>query len=101
MTTCEDTAAFTAKTLDDPRTLNKRLHIRVPSNYLSQREMIAIWERLSGHRVKTYEMSEKETDESADGALPTLRIWGLPSPATLESHSGCSTHIYFVRACSG
>ncbi|KAK7839258.1 isoflavone reductase like protein, partial [Quercus suber] len=33
-------ALYTIKTIDDPRTLNKTLHIRPPENILSQRELI-------------------------------------------------------------
>ena len=69
MTVSEDTAAFTAKAVLDPRTLNKRLHIRLPSNLLSQRDLIATWERLAGHPVKTSVMTAQEVDDSISGAL--------------------------------
>ena len=69
MTVCEDTAAFTAKAVLDPRLLNRRLHIRVPGNYLSQRDLVALWERLAGHPVRVYQMSAQEVEDSAEGAL--------------------------------
>ena len=69
MTVAEDTAAFTAKAVLDAHTLNKRVHIRIPSNLLSQRNLISIWEHLAGYPVKTSQMTAEEVDQSVSGLV--------------------------------
>lgn len=39
-----DVAAFTIRTVDDPRTLNKALYLRPPRNVYSMNELVEIWE---------------------------------------------------------
>ena len=43
-----DVATYIIKSIDDPRALNKTIYIRPPENILSQNELIAKWEKLSG-----------------------------------------------------
>ncbi|XVF59656.1 hypothetical protein PTKIN_Ptkin07bG0293300 [Pterospermum kingtungense] len=50
----DDIATYTIKAADDPRTLNKTLYIRPPSNVLSFNEIVSLWERKIG---KTLEKS--------------------------------------------
>ncbi|RLN00991.1 hypothetical protein C2845_PM06G25970 [Panicum miliaceum] len=45
----DDAATYTIKSLDDPRTLNKTIYLRPPENILSQNDLIAKWEKLSGN----------------------------------------------------
>ncbi|XLV01330.1 hypothetical protein S245_015667, partial [Arachis hypogaea] len=40
----KDIAAYTIKTIDDPRTLNKSLYLRPPANVLSFNELVSLWE---------------------------------------------------------
>ncbi|KAK7406727.1 hypothetical protein VNO78_08357 [Psophocarpus tetragonolobus] len=40
----EDVATYTIKAVDDPRTLNKTLHIRLPANTLTFNELVSLWE---------------------------------------------------------
>ncbi|KAF8112280.1 hypothetical protein N665_0065s0058 [Sinapis alba] len=40
-----DAAAFTIKTIDDPRTLNKTLYLRPPGNVCSMNDLVELWER--------------------------------------------------------
>ncbi|KAK9148187.1 hypothetical protein Scep_006944 [Stephania cephalantha] len=47
----DDVATYTIKIVDDPRTLNKTVYIRPPENIISQREMISIWEELTGKKL--------------------------------------------------
>ncbi|KAM0005818.1 putative oxidoreductase [Helianthus debilis subsp. tardiflorus] len=56
----DDIAAYTIKTIDDPRTLNKTLYIRPPANILSQRQVVEIWEKLLGKVLQKSSMSEKQ-----------------------------------------
>jgi uncharacterized protein YbjT (DUF2867 family) len=44
----DDIATYTIKSIDDPRTLNKTIYIRPQENILTQNEVIAKWEKLSG-----------------------------------------------------
>ena len=44
----DDIATYTIKSIDDPRTLNKTMYIRPQENILTQNEVIAKWEKLSG-----------------------------------------------------
>ncbi|XP_006656086.1 phenylcoumaran benzylic ether reductase Pyrc5-like [Oryza brachyantha] len=48
----EDVGTYTIKAVDDPRTLNKILYLRPPSNILSHNELISLWEKKVG---KTFE----------------------------------------------
>ncbi|XP_076929491.1 bifunctional pinoresinol-lariciresinol reductase-like [Bidens hawaiensis] len=56
----DDVAAYTIKTIDDPRTLNKTLYIRPPANILSQREVVGLWEKLIGKELHKSSLSEQE-----------------------------------------
>ncbi|KAL6905924.1 hypothetical protein ACP4OV_003525 [Aristida adscensionis] len=44
----DDAATYTIKSIDDPRTLNKTIYLRPQENILTQNELIAKWEQLSG-----------------------------------------------------
>ncbi|KAJ9537557.1 hypothetical protein OSB04_030290 [Centaurea solstitialis] len=59
----DDVAAYTIKTIDDPRTLNKTIYLRPPENILSQREVVEIWEKLIGKELKKSCLSEQEIFE--------------------------------------
>ncbi|VAH41737.1 unnamed protein product [Triticum turgidum subsp. durum] len=48
----DDIAAYTIKCVDDPRALNKTIYLRPQENILSQNELIAKWEKLSGKVLK-------------------------------------------------
>ena len=43
-----DVAAFTISAVDDPRTLNKAVHLRPPGNVYSMNELVGIWESKIG-----------------------------------------------------
>ncbi|XP_076882477.1 phenylcoumaran benzylic ether reductase POP1-like [Bidens hawaiensis] len=56
----EDIALTTIKAVDDPRTLNKTLIFRPPSNTLSFNEIVSIWESKIGKTLeKTYVPEEQ------------------------------------------
>lgn len=48
------------KAATDPRTLNKTVYIRPPQNILSQRELIQIWEKLSGKVLEKISVSAQD-----------------------------------------
>ncbi|XP_010428545.1 PREDICTED: isoflavone reductase homolog P3 [Camelina sativa] len=56
----EDTAAYTIRTVDDPRTLNKTLYIKSPRNTLSMNEMVTLWEKKIGKSLEKTHISEEE-----------------------------------------
>ncbi|GLJ10773.1 hypothetical protein SUGI_0134700 [Cryptomeria japonica] len=56
----DDVGIYIVKSIDDPRTLNKTMFMRPPKNILSQNEVVEIWERLSGLKLKKIYMSEDQ-----------------------------------------
>lgn len=56
----KDVAAFTIKAVDDPRTLNKALHLRPPGNVYSMNELVEIWEAKIGKKLERVFVSEQE-----------------------------------------
>lgn len=56
----DDIAAYTIKSVDDPRALNKTLYIRPPQNILSQCQVIQLWEKHIGKQLHKSSISEQE-----------------------------------------
>ncbi|KAF2308863.1 hypothetical protein GH714_022176 [Hevea brasiliensis] len=56
----DDVATYTIKTIDDPRTLNKTLYLRPPENILSQRQLVEMWEKLSGATLEKTSISGEQ-----------------------------------------
>lgn len=56
----DDIATYTIKSIDDPRTLNKTLYLRPPENILTQRELVEIWEKLTGETLEKITISEED-----------------------------------------
>ncbi|RVW77145.1 Isoflavone reductase-like [Vitis vinifera] len=55
----DDVATYAIKTIDDPRTLNKTVYIRPPENILSQRQIVEMWEKLTGKTLDKSSISKK------------------------------------------
>ncbi|KAK4584224.1 hypothetical protein RGQ29_022100 [Quercus rubra] len=56
----EDIATYTIEAVDDPRTLNKVLHVRPPANILSFNEIVSLWEKKIGKTLeKTYLLEDQ------------------------------------------
>ncbi|KDP39738.1 hypothetical protein JCGZ_02758 [Jatropha curcas] len=64
----DDIATYTIKTIDDPRTLNKTLYLRPPENILSQRQLVEMWENLSGKSLEKISISAEEFLDSMKDA---------------------------------
>lgn len=62
-----DVATYTIKTVDDPRALNKTVYIRPPDNILSQREIVEIWEKLTGKELHKFGISKEDFLSSMEG----------------------------------
>ncbi|KAI3505432.1 hypothetical protein L1887_27561 [Cichorium endivia] len=56
----DDIAAYTIRTIDDPRTCNKTVYIRPSENILSQREVVELWEKLIGKQLEKSSLSEQD-----------------------------------------
>ncbi|KAK9148178.1 hypothetical protein Scep_006935 [Stephania cephalantha] len=64
----DDVAIYTIKTLDDPRTINKTLHLVPPENIVSQNELIEIWEKLIGKKLEKSNVSREDFLAIMEGA---------------------------------
>eukprot|EP00252_Welwitschia_mirabilis_P024478 TRINITY_DN7283_c0_g1_i3.p1 TRINITY_DN7283_c0_g1~~TRINITY_DN7283_c0_g1_i3.p1 ORF type:complete len:336 (+),score=78.32 TRINITY_DN7283_c0_g1_i3:193-1200(+) len=66
-----DVARYTIKAVDDPRALNKTLHIRPPENTLSTNELVGMWEKKIGKPLeKIYVTEEQLLKLIADSPFP-------------------------------
>ena len=63
----EDIATFTIKAVDDPRTLNKTLYLRLPANTLSFNELVGIWEKKIDKTLDKVYVPEEEVLKSITG----------------------------------
>ncbi|KAK3440987.1 hypothetical protein EUGRSUZ_B01253 [Eucalyptus grandis] len=56
----DDIGAYTIKAVDDPRTLNKILYIRLPANTYSFNDLVSLWERKIGKTLERVYVSEEK-----------------------------------------
>lgn len=63
----DDIATYTIKTIDDPRTLNKTVYLRPPENILSQRQLVELWEKVSGRTLEKRSISAEDFLASMKG----------------------------------
>ncbi len=63
----DDIATITIKSVDDPRTLNKQLVIRPPTNVLSFNELIEIWEEKIVNKLEKSYVPESTLRKQLDG----------------------------------
>jgi hypothetical protein len=63
----ESVAAFTIKTIDDPRTLNKILYIRPEANTLSYNDLISLWEKETCKTLKRVYIPEEQVLKMIQG----------------------------------
>jgi len=71
----EDIGTFTIKAVDDPRTLNKILYLRLPANTFSLNELVALWEKKIGKSLeKTYIPEEEVLKKIAESPFPLNAI---------------------------
>ncbi|KAF3441089.1 hypothetical protein FNV43_RR19375 [Rhamnella rubrinervis] len=67
----EDIATYTIKAADDPRTLNKILHLRPRANILSYNELVSIWENKIGKTIdKTYILEDQLLKSIQESSFP-------------------------------
>ncbi|CAN1748824.1 Bifunctional pinoresinol-lariciresinol reductase [Linum perenne] len=56
----DDVAKYTIKAIEDDRTVNKTVYLRPPENMMSQRELVAVWEKLSGNQLEKIELPPQD-----------------------------------------
>ena len=84
----EDIAAYTIKAADDPRTLNKIVHLRPPANTLSCNEIVSLWEKKIGKTLEKIYVPEKEVLEKIQGLLiPRPILWNSEKKKIFEYNS--------------
>lgn len=66
-----DVAAFTISAVDDPRTLNKAVHLRPQGNVYSMNELVELWEGKIGNKLKKIYVPEEEL-------LKKIKGWRMP-----------------------
>lgn len=63
----DDIATYATKTIDDPRTLNKTLHLRPPGCIVTQRQLVETWESLVGKKLEKVTLSKEDFLDSMKG----------------------------------
>ncbi|KAH9319829.1 hypothetical protein KI387_021598, partial [Taxus chinensis] len=81
----EDIGTFTIKAVDDPRTLNKTLYLRLPANTYSFNDLVALWEKKIGKTLEKVYVPE-------EALLKTIE--DTPFPASIGIAIG---HSIFVK----
>ncbi|GAB4853885.1 Phenylcoumaran benzylic ether reductase Pyrc5 [Ancistrocladus abbreviatus] len=56
----EDVAAYTIRSVDDPRTLNKSLYVKPADNIYSFNELVSLWEKKIGKSIESIHLSEEQ-----------------------------------------
>ncbi|KAK7275133.1 hypothetical protein RIF29_16241 [Crotalaria pallida] len=77
--TQEDVGTYTIKAVDDPRTLNKIVHIRLPTNYLTMNEIVSMWENKIGKTLEKIYIQEEQILKNIKEAasLHLSYVWAL------------------------
>ncbi|XP_048132244.1 phenylcoumaran benzylic ether reductase POP1-like [Rhodamnia argentea] len=66
----DDIGTYTIKAVDDPRTLNKILHIRPPANTYSMNDLTSLWERKIGKTLQRVYIPEEQVLKIIQDAGP-------------------------------
>lgn len=56
----EDVGAYVIRAVDDPRTLNKMLHLRPAKNFLTMNSLVELWEKLIGKTLERVSVTEED-----------------------------------------
>lgn len=68
----EDTATYTVKAADDPRTLNKIMYLRPPGCVISHNDLIDLWEKKTGKKLERIYIPEHEVVKKMEECSPEL-----------------------------
>ncbi|XP_007046890.2 PREDICTED: isoflavone reductase-like protein isoform X1 [Theobroma cacao] len=84
----DDIAMYTIKAAEDPRTLNKILYIRPPSNVLSFNEIVSLWERKIGKTlVKSYVPEDQLLQIIQEAPIPWNFILSFYHPMLVKGEA--------------
>ncbi|XP_045817405.1 isoflavone reductase [Trifolium pratense] len=73
-----DVGVFTIRAANDPNALNKAVHIRLPKNYLTQNEVISLWEKKIGKTLeKTFVTEEQVLKDIKESSFPRNYLLAL------------------------
>ncbi|TKY68702.1 Isoflavone reductase [Spatholobus suberectus] len=73
-----DVGTYTIEAANDPRALNKAVHIRLPANYLTFNEIISLWEKKIGKTLeKTHVSEEKVIKDIKEFSFPNDYLLAL------------------------
>uniref|UniRef100_A0ACD5VBC2 Uncharacterized protein n=1 Tax=Avena sativa TaxID=4498 RepID=A0ACD5VBC2_AVESA len=70
----EDVGTYTIKSIDDPRTLNKILYLRPPSNTLSHNDLVSLWEKKHGKTLERVYIPENEVLKKIEESAMPLNV---------------------------
>ncbi|KAG6666611.1 eugenol synthase 2-like [Carya illinoinensis] len=94
----EDVATYTIKAVDDPRTLNKILYLRLPANIFSFHEIVSLWEKKIGKTLeKTYVLEDELLKKIQESSFPTNLILSICHSAFVKG----DTTNFEIDASSG
>ena len=68
----EDIASLTIMMANDPRTMNKLVIYRPPSNIICQSELVSLWEKKTGRSLKRVFLPEAEMVRLSESKIETL-----------------------------
>ncbi|CAN6164021.1 unnamed protein product [Urochloa humidicola] len=74
-TTQEDIGIYTIKAVDDPRTRNKILYMRPPSNILSYSELVSLWQKKVSKTFQRVYIPEDEVLKKIEGLSISHSVW--------------------------
>ncbi|KAL6627099.1 hypothetical protein ACP70R_030825 [Stipagrostis hirtigluma subsp. patula] len=64
----DDTSRVAIKAVEDPRTLNKILHVRPPTNLCSLNQLVSLWENKTGKAIDKNYVAEQELIDKVQGS---------------------------------
>ncbi|KAL6839507.1 hypothetical protein ACP4OV_030777 [Aristida adscensionis] len=64
----EDTSRLAIRAVEDPRTLNKILHVRPPTNLCSLNQLVSLWEKKIGKTLQKHYVAEQELVNKVQGS---------------------------------
>ncbi|CAM0943429.1 unnamed protein product [Alopecurus aequalis] len=70
----DDVGTYTIKAVDDPRTLNKTLCLRPPSNTLSHNELVPLWEKKHGTKLERVYIPEDQVLKQIQESSAPLNV---------------------------
>ncbi|XP_008795940.2 phenylcoumaran benzylic ether reductase Pyrc5-like [Phoenix dactylifera] len=71
----DDIGTFTIRAVDDPRTLNKILYIRLPANTLTHNELVSLWEKKVGKTFERVYVPEEEVLKKIRASAYPMNVW--------------------------